>query len=190
MDISAQKNQLRSAMREAVRAMSEMEMAAQSRAVCERLIGHAAFLKADAVLFFMPMKDECDLTGAMEAARGMGKRVALPRCEGEYDLGLYVPKSPDCLVKGRYGILEPDVGRSARISIMDIGFAAIPGVAFDRGCRRLGRGAGYYDRLLQNAQTTYTAGVGFDCRVVDCVPCSELDVPLSCVMTNKWIFCK
>jgi 5-formyltetrahydrofolate cyclo-ligase len=62
-----------------------------------------------------------------------------------------------------------------------------PGIAFDALGRRLGRGRGFYDRLL--AQTTGTrCGVAFDQQVVDVVPVETHDVVLNCILTpTRWL---
>ncbi len=56
-----------------------------------------------------------------------------------------------------------------------IGLAIIPGIAFDRSNHRLGRGKGYYDKLLPGLNI-YKIGVGFDFQLLDSIPADGHDV--------------
>jgi 5-formyltetrahydrofolate cyclo-ligase len=63
----------------------------------------------------------------------------------------------------------------------------VPGVAFDLHGGRLGRGKGYYDRLLKELRGT-TCGVAFDQQVVEAIPVEPHDVRLDHVLTpTRWI---
>jgi 5-formyltetrahydrofolate cyclo-ligase len=60
----------------------------------------------------------------------------------------------------------------------------VPGLAFDRAGRRLGRGAGFYDRTLAGvAATATTVGIAFDIQVVDQVPTDEHDRNVQWLLT-------
>ena len=60
----------------------------------------------------------------------------------------------------------------------------IPAVAFDRRGNRLGRGKGFYDRLLQSTTAT-KIGVGYDFQLFEEIPVEEHDVPMDFVITQK-----
>lgn len=71
-----------------------------------------------------------------------------------------------------------------------IDLVIVPAVAFDRGCRRLGHGRGYYDTFLdrlaakraaQGLPPPVTVGLGLQEQLVDAVPVDAHDVPLGCV---------
>lgn len=59
----------------------------------------------------------------------------------------------------------------------------VPGVAFDTKGNRLGRGRGFYDRLLMNKKIKI--GLAFWVQVVDKVPHSSYDVPMTALVTEK-----
>ena len=54
----------------------------------------------------------------------------------------------------------------------------VPGIAFDIAGNRLGRGRGFYDRMLALSPDAVSCGVGFDGQVVALVPVEPHDVKL------------
>jgi 5-formyltetrahydrofolate cyclo-ligase len=149
------------------------------------------WVAAQWVLFFAPLPEELDIWPLLAEALSAGKRVALPRFVGEnrtYEAcQIQDPKSD--LQVGLYGIREP-ASRCARLSLSRLDLILVPGVAFDLQGRRLGRGKGYYDRLLKTLGGT-TCGVAFDEQVVDALPVESHDVRLNCVLTpTRWVHLK
>lgn len=60
----------------------------------------------------------------------------------------------------------------------------IPGVAFDRAGNRLGRGEGFYDKLLSGSSATKIA-LAYSFQVLAEVPYSSYDVPMDMIVTEK-----
>ena len=58
----------------------------------------------------------------------------------------------------------------------------VPGVAFDLQGRRLGRGRGFYDRLLADVDGI-KCGIAFDEQMVNEVPAGPPDVRLNFILT-------
>ena len=65
-----------------------------------------------------------------------------------------------------------------------IELAIVPGIAFDRSHHRLGRGRGYYDRLLLQLNT-YNIGVCFAFQLFDAIPYEENDVAMDEVVSEE-----
>lgn len=182
MDILGEKAALRAEVKNRISAMSPEEMLRQSVAVCMRMAQSSEFINADTVLVYSAKKGECDPRLLAEIACGMGKRVAYPRCEGN-ELGLYIAEAEQ-LIPGAYGIQEPDE-TCQRVDIAEVDFAVIPGVAFDKQGGRLGRGKGYYDRLLKDAKAV-KAGLCFNEQLVEQVPMESHDGRMDMIVAEKW----
>ena len=60
----------------------------------------------------------------------------------------------------------------------------VPGVAFDRKRNRMGRGRGFYDRLLKSTPNAVKVGVAFDFQIFDAIPVEPFDVPMDVVITE------
>ncbi|MBQ3131067.1 MAG: 5-formyltetrahydrofolate cyclo-ligase [Clostridia bacterium] len=185
MDIKDEKTALRAEMKSRIAAMSHDEMTRQSITACMRLTQSSEFINADTVLVYKAMKGECDPQMLADIAYGMGKRVAYPRCEGS-ELGLYLADEGQ-LVSGVFGILEPDES-CQRITIDEVDFAVIPGAAFDKQGGRLGRGKGYYDRLLKEAKAV-KAGLCFNEQLVERVPMESHDGRMNMIAAENGIYC-
>jgi len=87
---------------------------------------------------------------------------------------------------GQFGIREPNA-RCEQISLNLLDLILTPGVAFDLHGWRLGRGKGFYDRLLAAVHGT-TCGVAFDEQIVAQIPVEPHDTHVNCILTpTRWI---
>ena len=181
-------------MRARVRAqLSQLTLAgraAASRALCERLREQAVWQSARSVMLFAPLPRETDVWPLVEEALASGKTVALPRFSprsGDYAAAVVRDPAND-LRPGLLGIREP-TERCEAIALNRLDLVLVPGVAFDARGRRLGRGKGYYDRLLSDV-CGVRCGVAFDEQIVPEVPVGPRDALLNCVVSpSRWLEC-
>ena len=153
----------------------------QSAKILAALEAHPAFRAATTVLLYHSLKDEVD-THAFIRKWSNEKRILLPVVVGdELELRLYT--GPEDMATGTYGIEEP-VGETFT-DYADIDFIAVPGVAFDRKGNRLGRGKGYYDRLLPRIPAAYKAGICFPFQIVEEVPAEAFDIRMDEIITQQ-----
>ena len=153
----------------------------QSAKILAALEAHPAFRAATTVLLYHSLKDEVD-THAFIRKWSNEKRILLPVVIGdELELRLYT--GPEDMATGTYGIEEP-VGETFT-DYADIDFIAVPGVAFDRKGNRLGRGKGYYDRLLPRIPAAYKAGICFPFQIVEEVPAEAFDICMDIIITSN-----
>lgn len=69
--------------------------------------------------------------------------------------------------------------------VVDADVIVVPGVAFTRQGDRLGRGAGWYDRVLTAVPVgALVIGVCFEEQLVDELPVDVHDVPMHVVVTD------
>lgn len=158
----------------------------QPPALGTRIAGHVleqAAPPAGAVCaLFWPLPDELDTRPLIHALYGRGHVIALPVTppRGE-PLRFRRWRPGDALVRGRFGTQHPD---SAAI-VPD--WIAVPLLAFDAAGRRLGYGAGYYDRTLAALPAARAIGVAFAAQQVSEVPTGPDDVPLPAIVTENGI---
>lgn len=151
-----------------------------SAEILATLEAHPAFRAAHIILLYYSLKDEVD-THDFVWKWSREKLILLPVVVGN-ELELRVYTGPQDLTIGAYGIEEP-IGELFT-DYAAIEFAVIPGVAFDAAGNRLGRGKGYYDRLLPHLQA-FKAGICFPFQLVEEVPAEPFDIRMDAVITIK-----
>lgn len=109
--------------------------------------------------------------------------VLLPRMEDER-LVFHEVTAPDQLKPGPFGVPEPDPGLCPVADVAKADLIFVPGLAFTADGVRLGRGRGYYDRLLASLPGgALTVGVCFACQLVDDIPREVHDEPVDLVLS-------
>lgn len=156
-------------------------VAADGSEIARKIMEHPWFLKAHTVMAYMAIPPEPDISSVLEAALASGKILLLPRCEKDGTMTPRVVRSLSDLQSGAFGIMEPSVD-SKLYSPEAIDLILVPGLAFDRSCRRLGRGKGYYDRFISGQRTMGVCG----CLLPE-VPVEEHDKPMDAVITENEI---
>ena len=151
----------------------------QSAEIVAALEAHPAFRAANTILLYHSLKDEVD-THAFIRKWSREKRILLPVVTGD-DLELRLYTGPEDLTIGAYGIEEPTGALFTDYSAIDL--IVVPGVAFDRNGNRLGRGKGYYDRLLPRIPSAYKIGICFPFQLVDEVPAEPFDIRMDEIIT-------
>lgn len=178
---------LRKAFRERLKNTSPEERLAGSARIRQRLTERPVWHAAQSTLFYVPTALEPDLWPLVVEALSVGKSVALPRyspADRAYVACLIRDPARD-LEAGRFGILEPTAGCPV-FNLKQLDLALVPGIGFSLGGCRLGRGKGYYDRLLAGL-AAFKCGVAFDCQVADEFPAEPHDVRLNCILTpERW----
>lgn len=153
--------------------------------IWKRIETISEFKDSDIVLLYWSIPGEVDTHDFIRRWYGK-KKIVLPKVAGDtLELREY---SPENMEEGYRGILEPS-GDAPLVQAAAIGFAVVPGMAFDVGGGRLGRGKGYYDRLLPSLGCI-KAAVAFRHQMVDAVPMEEHDVRMDMVITpNNCYLC-
>jgi 5-formyltetrahydrofolate cyclo-ligase len=170
--------------------MPTAEHSSFSERLCERLRGITVWQRATAVLLFAPLVDEPDITPLIGEAWSAGKSVAMPRFNaGAESYEAAKLAGPHELQPGRFGAREPTAGCPS-ISLKQLDFILVPGIAFDLVGRRLGRGKGFYDRLLAEV-LGHKCGVAFDVQIVAELPEEPHDVRVDSILTpTRWHSCQ
>jgi 5-formyltetrahydrofolate cyclo-ligase len=186
--LATAKQLLRDQVRAGMKQLSADARTGAAAAICARLRTRAIWQAAQSVLMFAPLADEPDVWPLVGEAITTGKQVAVPSFIPEsngYQARRIVDLERDVVV-GKFGVREAAAG-CAEIPLNQLDLVLVPGVAFDARGRRLGRGKGFYDRLLADVRGS-KCGVAFDEQIVATVPVGPLDISLNCILTpTRWI---
>jgi 5-formyltetrahydrofolate cyclo-ligase len=154
-------------------------VAARSARIAARIAAWDAFQRAGCVLAYLATPSEVQTGGLLRAAAP--RRVCVPAVVGS-DLVLRALAPGARLVRGVLGIREP--AEAMAVDPAEVDLALVPGVAFDRAGHRLGRGGGYYDRLLPRLTRATTCGLAFREQVLPALDPAPWDVALDYVCTE------
>jgi 5-formyltetrahydrofolate cyclo-ligase len=188
MEVAGEKAALRKNALAAMRGMSPGSRVEGSAQACARLLERPEWQRAQSILFYAPLPEELNIWPLLEAALSQGKMAGLPCFDpatGGYFARRVCQPERDVLI-GQFGIREPSpICPELPLNLLDL--VLVPGVAFDEQGYRLGRGKGFYDRLLRNLRGT-TCGVAFEQQMTLRVPLEPHDVGLNCILTPaRWI---
>ena len=166
-------------MRELKRQLTPEEKLRRSRLIMEQVQQLPAFRKAKVVLLYWSMADEVQTHDFVE--KWYRDKVLLLPCVDGNDLVLRQYTGPECLVAGeQFGIGEPTGPVWDNLESVEL--IVVPGVAFDRRNNRMGRGRGFYDRMLKSTPNAIKIGIAYRFQVLDEIPVEAFDVPMDLVI--------
>lgn len=164
-------------MKKRVACLDDATKQAKSKGIASLLEQNRHFNNASSILFFWPLLDEIDLSLWIEEW-AKTKQIYLPVVQGD---NLIICKYTEKKIKGAYNIMEPINSEISDLSAIDL--VIVPGLGFDDATfARLGRGKGFYDKLL-SASNVYKIGICYSEQL-----CKNLPIELHDVKMNEVIF--
>jgi 5-formyltetrahydrofolate cyclo-ligase len=181
-DLKRAKRRVRNAVREKRDAVPGDVREERAERVVERFLDLPEVERARAVMLFSSFGSEVPTGSLIERLHARGVVVALPRIEGTALVPIpYAPGDPTTTTP--FGAEEPVGGPPLDPSSIDV--VGVPGLAFDRGGRRIGYGGGYYDRFLRGLPA-FTVGVVFGLQVLgEDLPAGRFDLPVDAIVTEE-----
>lgn len=173
-----EKKEVRKLIRELKKQYSSEQKKEMSELVWCRVEEDVHFRQAKVVLGYWSMDDEV-FTHDFLNRWSKEKTILLPCVKGD-ELEIRYFEGAGKLCPGEaFGIGEPVGELCTDLDQIDV--ILVPGVAFDGQCNRLGRGRGYYDRILKNTRG-YKIGICFDFQYLTSVPTDDYDVKMDRVI--------
>jgi 5-formyltetrahydrofolate cyclo-ligase len=158
-----------------------------SQTITQRLCALPAYRAAKVIAAYASFGSEPDTSEFLARVLRDGKQLLLPRINrAQRTLELRHVVDPDAdLVAGVWGIREP-AERCPIMSVTDVEFMLVPGVAFAASGARLGYGGGFYDRLLASVdRRVVRVAAAFELQMVDHLPEGSHDQRVDRVVTEK-----
>ena len=175
-----QKKLLRKQIAQEKKSQSAIQLMTNSVALLEQLEHHPRFIASRTILLYYSLGDEVRTHDFVEKWHTT-KKVLLPVVVGdELELRHYTGKT--CLTEGAFHIEEP--AGEAFTQFNEIDLSIIPGVSFDRYGNRLGRGKGYYDKLLPKL-SSYNIGICYQFQTREEIPSEPFDRKMDEVWTEE-----
>ncbi len=188
----AEKGKLRASLRQVWGSIASDELARISADACRRILNLPEWVGAKAVMVYLPMPGEVDVSALAESILTRKAVLTAPRvdmtarsmCPVRLDRWP-VPQSPaESKSSGMVVPLPPENGPEFPIGQLDL--VIVPGRAFDAAGNRLGRGAGFYDRFLLDTRfRAHAIGIAPDCVILERVPTGAMDASVEIVVTES-----
>lgn len=159
--------------------LDDIERSEAAARLFARLEQLAAFMMADKILIYHSLPDELPTHDFIDKWSSR-KQFYLPRVNG-VNLEI-LPYDKSKLHLGAFQIEEPDGNDLTPVD--DIEVVVVPGIAYDRDGHRVGRGKGYYDRLLHNTHAL-KIGVAYDFQLVEEIEADPHDIDMDIVLTDQ-----
>lgn len=182
---SIEKDELRSYFLKQRNNLSDKEVEERSQRIIHRVLKTKEFQQAKNVHSYVSIQNnnEVNTIRFLKTCLQMNKTLVVPKIIGEGQLSHIKIDSLKDLRKNSLGVPEPVGGRE--ISVAELNLVIVPMVAGDRKKNRVGYGAGYYDRFLQNCSAP-KMGLLFDCQLYDdTLPVESFDIPLDILITES-----
>src|SRR5712692_9877809 len=162
LDMIALKGALRAEMRQRLRAMSAEDRQLRSEIIRDRVLHLNVWKQAKSIVFFSPLPNEPDIALLAQLAVANAKTVATIPSTARVETDFECPEKLDLIF--------------------------VPGLAFSKDGHRLGRGAGFFDRLLAGrAVRACKIGICFSFQLVDAVPTERHDIEMDMIVTDDQV---
>ena len=179
--IRAEKQRIRNEIRMRTAALTEAYTAEASRKITEQVLALSQWQEAKTVMAYVSMPGEPDTGELIRKALEAGKTLLLPRCVDGQRMEALPVTDMNQLVPGRLRIPEPSASEEAAAPVPDL--ILVPCVSASPAGNRLGHGAGYYDRFLENS-SAFTVCLCFRALMSAQLPADGTDVPMDLVVTD------
>ena len=173
------KQELRRAIRERKRAMTEEEIVERSNALAEKFYHTPAYQAATTIYGYLPYNQEVRTVPMLQRALDEGKRVAVPKVYGEEMRFIYLEDLTQ-VAKGYAGIPEPIA--DAPVAEDKQALVLMPGLAFDPQGHRIGYGGGFYDKFLAKEPHHPTLALCYEFQMQAHLDTEEFDIPVDTVL--------
>ncbi len=163
--------------------LTDEEKARESAIIVSQLITHVYSREPRVIMLFAALPWEPNI----DSLRGLLPNLtfAYPRVVGAGEMRCHAITSSSDLERGAFGLQEPKE-TCPTLAPHELDLVVVPGWAFTSDGARLGKGGGYYDRLLADVQGEgATIGVCFQCQLWDTVPIEDHDRAMDVVLTGS-----
>ncbi len=155
-----------------------------STAIAHHILNSKDFKEADSLFIYVSMDNEPDTKPIIEEAFKEKKRVFVPKCISKTEMIAVEIKDWDALQPRTLGILEPKENEPTS-TLFDVGY--VPCVSASKDGKRLGHGAGYYDRFL-HASSMKKVCMCFEDNLCEEIPMDATDVWMDEVVTEEGFY--
>lgn len=159
-----------------------------SKTINQQILSLSTYKKSKKIGLYMGFNNEINLNEVWQNALQNSKSCFFPRVQDARNMHFYKAEDLNDFIKNKWGILEPLAKTEDYLAPSALEIIILPLVAFDITGHRIGMGAGYYDKALQNCGSTTLVGVGYEFQKVASINAETWDIKLDIMITEKEIY--
>jgi 5-formyltetrahydrofolate cyclo-ligase len=186
--IRMQKQSVRERMRSEREKLSGQDALSAGTKIIEMILSGAVegitVNKGSMLGLYVSDRNEPDFSGMLDTLRSKDIRFCFPAVRSGA-IGFFSLPPAGEFITGELGILEPG-DTAVPIQPEEIDIILVPGMAFDSGGGRLGRGKGLFDKYLAGIpedRRPILVGTGHDFQFLEHVPIEVTDIPMDYIVT-------
>ncbi|MCR5090763.1 MAG: 5-formyltetrahydrofolate cyclo-ligase [Oscillospiraceae bacterium] len=157
-----------------------------SEKICSILLSLPEYRQAGSVMLFKAFRSEVDLSAFAARAQADGKELLYPCCTDKRTMMALHPGRR--WIRDAFGIETPDPADAVCAAPQKIDLILCPCAGFDASGRRLGMGAGYYDRFLPQCTRAGTILIAFEAQRLTSVCTDRYDVMMDAAVTEAGFY--
>ena len=180
-EIVDRKKQLRREMLLLQKSLPDDYVAAASESIARQVLASREYREAGSIFLYISMPKEPDTAEILKKALQDGKKVYVPKCVSKTEMLAVRIHDTDHWKPSSFGIPEPETW-SETAETGDLDLILVPCVAASQDGKRLGHGAGYYDRFLEGSHGNAIC-LCFRRMISEQIPTDETDV---CIPNVIW----
>lgn len=174
------KKELRKAIRQQKKAMTQEEIACRSQELGRLFRASQVYQDARTIYFYLPYNQEVRTVPMVQQALLDGKKVAVPKVFGDEMEFIYI-EDLNGIGEGYMGIPEPIA--DGPVARDETALILMPGLAFDPQGHRIGYGGGFYDKYLAKEPNHPTVALCYAFQMLPHVETEEFDIPVDQVFS-------
>lgn len=184
--LQKRKQELRTKMLAMRRALSTEIIEDWSASLVKQIISLQEYKSARRIMAFLAMKGEANLDWFIQYALQEGKEIYIPVCKQNRQMEAGRLTDMNHFQKGPMGLRNLPDDYSV-LCPEELDLVLIPAVACSPDYKRLGMGAGYYDRFLSRISHEKRVAVIWDFQMTDLIPVEPHDEKVAKIVTEKRI---
>ena len=187
MDLQSKKSRLRIELKGRRESLTTRELAVAAQACTAAVAKLPEWKQAKTVCLYASFGRELTTDPLIELALAAEKHLLLPRVSDKGVLSLHRVTNLAQLKVSALGIREPQPD-APLAEAKDAGLILVPGLGFDACGRRLGQGAGFYDRLLARLpKKCFLLGHCHAFQLAPSIPTEPHDIKVMAVATPQGV---
>ena len=174
--MNTHKKKIRQSVAQNIKSMNSLEKKSENLWILDKLYIHSKIKKNSSLLVYSSLADEVDLSPLFPLWISKGIVLFFP-CHMHTQKESLLPVQAPVHVESKRSLSVYSQDSSCASSDpQNISCVLVPGRAFHKNGLRLGRGGGYYDRLLSRIPKAYKIGIGFSCQIKKKIPQEPHDI--------------